>query len=338
MSTMKRVAVTLVLALGAAANVLAQTRPADLARVTLEDLMKVEITSASRKGQLVEVVPAAVFVITQEDIRRSGIRSLPELFRLVPGMQVAQVNANKGAVSVRGFNDVFSDKLLVLIDGRSIYKRTFSGVFWHAEDLMLEDIERIEVIRGAGGAIWGANAVNGVINIITKPAAETQGALVRVGTGTQDRSEGTARYGGTLGAVSYRVFGLWSEHGDGLIGRDGTPAGDDWSTFKTGMRLDWVKQGHTVMAQGSFLDGRQLGLWVVHSPIPGFPAVVSPDESTARTGDVLTSRSSPNGRWTPCRDRLRSCCALSGTRRSRSHSSRPPRGRASPDTGWWSRR
>src|SRR5205085_274962 len=141
----------------------------------LEDLMKLEITSAARKEQRIETVPAAVYVITQDDIRRSGAQSLPELFRLVPGMQVGQVNSNKWAVSVRGFNDVFANKVLVLIDGRSIYKRTFSGVFWHAEDLMLEDIDRIEVVRGAGGAVWGANAVNGVVNIITKSAAETQG-------------------------------------------------------------------------------------------------------------------------------------------------------------------
>ena len=156
----------------------AQARPQDLARVSIEDLMKIEITSAAKKEQRAEDVPAAVFVITQDDIRRSGLRSLPELFRLVPGMQVAQVNSNKWAISARGFNDLFSNKLLVLIDGRSLYTHAFGGVFWDGEDLMLQDIDRIEVIRGAGGTVWGANAMNGVINIVTKSAADTRGTSV----------------------------------------------------------------------------------------------------------------------------------------------------------------
>ena len=127
------------------------------------------------------------------------MRTLPELFRLVPGVQVAQINSSNWAVSIRGFNDQFSNKLLVLIDGRSIYQRAFSGVFWDAEDMVLDDIDRIEVIRGPGGAVWGANAVNGVINIVTKSAKDTQGTLVRVGAGTFDRAQATARYGGSVG-------------------------------------------------------------------------------------------------------------------------------------------
>jgi iron complex outermembrane receptor protein len=219
------------LTLSLATDGFAQNRPIDLVSASLEDLMRIEITSAGRREQSAEDVPAAIFVLTSDDIRRSGIQSLPELFRLVPGMQVGRINGNKWAVSARGFNDLFADKLLVLIDGRTIYKRTFSGVFWHAEDLMLEDIERIEVIRGAGGTIWGANAVNGVINIITKPAADTQGTLVRVGAGTATAADGAVRYGGHLGGLDYRVFGLWQDSRAGRF-EDGTRAHDDWNTAR----------------------------------------------------------------------------------------------------------
>ena len=165
--------------------------------MSIEDLMNIEITSASRKEQRAEDVAAAVFVITHDDIRRSGMTTMPELLRLVPGVQVAQINSNKWAVSVRGFNALFSNKLLVLVDGRSVYNRIFSGVLWDTEDLMLEDIDRIEVIRGPGAAMWGANAVNGVINIVTKAAADTQGGLVRVEGGRAGEQAGV-RYGGTL--------------------------------------------------------------------------------------------------------------------------------------------
>ena len=151
--------------------------PVDLSAATLEDLMNIEITSASRKEQRAEDVAAAVYVITRDDIRRSGMTSVPDLLRLVPGVQVAQINSNKWAISVRGFNGLYSNKLLVLVDGRSVYNPLFSGVLWDTQDLMLEDVDRIEVIRGPGAAVWGANAVNGVINIITQPANETGGLL-----------------------------------------------------------------------------------------------------------------------------------------------------------------
>src|SRR5204863_10198942 len=128
--------------------------------------------------------PSAGSVITQDGIRRSGMRALPELFRLVPGVQVAQINSSTWAVSIRGLNDQFSNKLLVLIDGRSVYKRNSSGVFWDLEDVVLDDIDRIEVVRGPGGAVWGANAVNGVINIVTKSAKDTAAALMRRGRRT----------------------------------------------------------------------------------------------------------------------------------------------------------
>src|SRR6185295_16777427 len=145
----------------------AQGQVPDLRTASIEELLNIEITSASRKEQRAADVAAAVFVITHDDIRRSGMTTVPDLLRLAPGVDVAQINANKWAVSVRGFNQLYANKLLVLVDGRSVYNRIFSGVFWDAQNLMLDDVDRIEVIRGPGAAMWGANAVNGVINIVT---------------------------------------------------------------------------------------------------------------------------------------------------------------------------
>ncbi len=153
--------------------------PADLAEMSLEELMSITVTSVAKKPQSIGRSPAAVYVITQEDIARSGLTSIPELLRMVPGLQVAQIDANKWAISSRGFNGRFANNLLVLIDGRSVYTPLFAGVFWDAQDTLLEDVDRIEVIRGPGATIWGANAVNGVINVITKRADETQGGQAR---------------------------------------------------------------------------------------------------------------------------------------------------------------
>jgi len=143
----------------------------DLTDLSLEELMSITVTSAAKKEELLSKTAAAVFVITQEDIRRSGATHLPEVLRMVPGVEVARQDSNKWAVSIRGFNDLFARKLLVMIDGRSVYTGLFSGTFWDTQDTPLEDVERIEVIRGPGATLWGANAVNGVINIITKKAA-----------------------------------------------------------------------------------------------------------------------------------------------------------------------
>ena len=154
-------------------------------------------------------------MITRDDIRRSGMTTIPDLLRLAPGVQVAQINANKWAVSVRGFNGLFANKLLVLVDGRSLYNRLFSGVLWDAEGLMLDDIERIEVIRGPGAAMWGANAVNGVINIITRTAADTQGGSSASRAGAPAK-QGAVRYGGTAGATPYRVYAQWTGRDESL--------------------------------------------------------------------------------------------------------------------------
>ena len=160
-----------------------QQKSADLAQESLEDLMNVEVTSVSKTEETLSRTAAAVFVISPEDISRSGAKNIPDLLRMVPGMDVAQINANTWAINVRGFNARFSNGLLVLLDGRPVYTQTFGGVFWDVLDLPVEDIERIEVIRGPGGSVWGANAVNGVVNIITKKSSETHGGLVVAGGG-----------------------------------------------------------------------------------------------------------------------------------------------------------
>jgi len=181
--------------------------PDVLMHLNLEELMNVEVFSVARKEQKLFSSAAAISVITQEEIRRSGLTSLPELLRLVPGLQIGRVDANKWALTARGFNGRFANKLQVLIDGRSLYTPLFAGVFWREQDLLLADIERIEVIRGPGATLWGANAVNGIINIITKEAAETQGMQASVGFGSEERGFGSARYGGSWGDGGYyRVF------------------------------------------------------------------------------------------------------------------------------------
>jgi iron complex outermembrane recepter protein len=284
------VLVIALLAGGRAVPVLAQTTT-DLALVSLEDLMNIEVTSASRKEQRADAVPAAVYVISQDDIRRSGMTTVPELLRLVPGLDVAQINGNKWAVSSRGFNGLFSNKLLVLVDGRSIYDPLNSGQFLETEDLVLEDIDRIEVIRGPAGAVWGADAVNGVVNIITKQAGDTQGASVRMSAGTLERTEGSVRYGGSIGTVLYRVFTQWSDHSNTLL-PDRTPASDSWSAFASGFRADWKANHDAVMFESNFSASRLDPLWVkvdLTAP-PGAPPQTF-GGSDSQVANVL-------GRWT----------------------------------------
>src|SRR6202140_1143946 len=186
----------------------AQSNVVDVTTMSVEDLMNMQVTSVSKRTQKVADAAAAVFVITQEDIRRSGARSIPEALRLAPGLEVARIDSNKWAIASRGFNGRFDNKLLVLIDGRSVYTPLFSGVYWNVQDVMLEDIDRIEVIRGPGATLWGANAVNGVINIITKKAKATQGGVVTAGGGNEERGSVAARYGDKIGGdTTDRIYG-----------------------------------------------------------------------------------------------------------------------------------
>ena len=211
----------------------------DLTQLSLEQLSKLEVTSVSKKKQHLEDVAAAVYVITQQDIRSSGARNIPDLLRMVPGVSVAQLDANIWAISIRGFGDRFGDKVLVLIDGRSVYTPTSSGVYWDQQDVPLEDIQRIEVIRGPGGTVWGANAVNGVINIITKPAKDTQGGLVTAAAGSGEVAQGLIQYGGKVqNKGAYRIFSSYSNMGS-LTSADGTTAADGWHISHGGFRSDW---------------------------------------------------------------------------------------------------
>ncbi len=247
----------------------AQSAPVDLANATLEELMDMHVTSAARKSQRAEDVPAAMYVITARDIRQSGLMTLPEILRLAPGVQVAQVSASKWAVSIRGFNSPFSNKLLVLIDGRSVYSRTFSGVFWDLNNVMVSDIDRIEVIRGPGGVAWGANAVNGVISIITRPATEQQGLDVRLSAGTFARAGLGVRYGGTVGSTAYRVFSQFSKHADSWPG-ERTRFKDKWRSSMSGARVDWARGPDAILAQGHFAENRtRAGWFALPSLVPG---------------------------------------------------------------------
>ncbi len=242
----------------AAAAYAAETDVMDL---SLEDLLKADVMTASRKTQRLSDVAGAVFVITREDIERSGVTSIPEALRMVPGVQVARLANNRWAVSVRGFNGRFANKLLVLMDGRSIYSPLFSGVFWEAEDTLLEDIDRIEVIRGPGAALWGANAVNGVINIITRKARDTQGTLVAASAGTDRDGALAARYGGQVGDGHFRVWAKGLRKGES-VGLTGAPGNDYWRAMRAGFRGDWnTGSGGRVTVSGGVHDGTTGDRW-----------------------------------------------------------------------------
>jgi iron complex outermembrane receptor protein len=235
---MRAVACELVLFSLALLPVQAQSAPTDLTTLQIEDLMNVNVTSASKKEQKISNVAGAIFVISEEDIRRSGATNIPDLLRMAPGLDVAQINPSTWAISARGFNGQYSDKLLVLIDGRTVYTPTFSGVLWNAQDAPLDSIERIEVIRGPGATVWGANAVNGVINIITRSARDTQGGMVTADGGTLEHIGGMVRYGGPIGnRGAYRVFTDGFEMGHFLT-PEHQSGKDDWYRFHGGFKAE----------------------------------------------------------------------------------------------------
>lgn len=234
----------------------AKTLPEDLTELSLEALMGITVTSVSKKEETLMEAASAIYVITQEDLRRSGATSIPEALRMVPGMQVARIDSNTWAITSRGFNSRFASKLLVLIDGRSVYQIITSGVYWDSQDMALEEIDRIEVIRGPGGTLWGANAVNGVINIITKHSKKTQGGLVSVGGGNEERFFETVRYGGKLAeGVHLRVYQKYFER-DSFARRGMDPATDDWEAFQGGFRMDWdISENNSLTLQGDYYKG-----------------------------------------------------------------------------------
>jgi len=228
-----------------------------LKKLSIEQLMNLQVTSVSKRPERLSQTASAIQVITRDDMRRSGASSLPEVLRLATNLQVAQVDARQWAISARGFNSTTANKLLVLIDGRTAYTPLFSGVFWDVQEVPLTDVDRIEVISGPGATLWGANAVNGVINVITQGAKQTQGLLLSGGGGTEQRAFGTVRYGGALGSsVRYRIYGRG-------FGREATalPSGqdaaDDWHLGQGGFRMDWdASNVNRVTLQGDLYDGR----------------------------------------------------------------------------------
>ena len=230
-------------------------RAADLADLSLEELGNVVVTSVSLRQERLASASASIYVITRDDIRRAGVTSLPEALRLAPNLQVARADTNQYAISARGSNAVLANKLLVLIDGRAVYTPLFSGVFWEAQDTLLEDIERIEVISGPGATLWGANAVNGVINVITRSAQATQGAVVGAGGGNQERGA-FARYGAQLGGqTSFRVYAKVSDRDNSEL-TDGRPIRDESDLAQVGFRLDSGNASRSYTVQGDTYRGR----------------------------------------------------------------------------------
>jgi iron complex outermembrane receptor protein len=260
----------------------------DLKQLTLEELMNIEIISVTKEEQKWVDTPAAIFVITQEDIHRSGVTSVPEALRLAPGVTVSRIDGNSWAIGIRGFGSGFSRSLLVLIDGRSVYTPLFAGVYWDVQDTLLEDIDRIEVIRGPGGTIWGANAVNGVINIVTKSATETQGLLATAGSGSEEKGFGSLRYGGTIGKdFSYRIYGK-GFHRDAQFTPHLSDV-DDWQMGQGGFRTDWDPGGRDrLTVQGDIYKGYSGMRDVVSSFTAPFSRVV--EKNTDLSGMNLIGR------------------------------------------------
>ena len=247
--------------------------PTDLTQISLEDLMQMQVTSVSKKEKAAWKSGAAVYVITQDDIRHSGAANIPDVLRMVPGVDVARIDANTWAISIRGFNYRYATKLLVLVDGRTVYTPGFSGVYWDQQNIPLETIERIEVIRGPGGTVWGANAVNGVINIITKNAKDTQGGLISAGSGSEETARGLAQYGGKAGGKGfYRVYGNYFRVESGNLA-NGAEAGDGWHGLQSGFRSDWnLSPRDSMTIQGDY-NGTSEGQTIttlVNSHLPGF--------------------------------------------------------------------
>jgi len=263
----------------------------DLASMDIESLMNIKIVSAAKKEQRISESAAAVFVITQDDIRRSGVTTIPDALRMVPGLQVAQQDANTWAVSSRGFNSRFANKLLVMIDGRTVYTPLFSGVYWDVQGLLLEDIDRIEVIRGPGAALWGANAVNGVINIITRRAQETTGTLVTGGYGTEERGFAGFRHGDKIGRDgAYRIYFQYFNR-DELKSTLGGDAADDWSQVRGGFRIDLGDgEPDAFTLQGDIYEGTSGSTVTEPTLLPPFSASRNADTDVAG-GNLL-------GRWT----------------------------------------
>jgi iron complex outermembrane receptor protein len=279
--------------------------PAGLLDLNLDQLSKQDVVvpsldtvvnSVTREVSTVGKSAAAVFVITPEMIRRSGATSIPDLLRMAPGLEVAKIDSNTWAITARGFNGQFANKLLVMIDRRVVYNALFGGVYWDVQDVVLQDVERIEVIRGPGTVAWGSNAVNGVINIITKRPGDTQGALVSSAGGNQDLNNNTVRYGGHTGDWNWRVYGREFNRAGGFD--PAGPAYDSWRQDRGGFRTDWMPtKEDTFNCQGDIYNGVSGGQSLVAVPTLPFqvsatdPAFVSGGNTLLRWTHVLDDQS-----------------------------------------------
>lgn len=287
-----KVATLFVLLTTFGSNTYPQTSPSlqnNLKQLSLEQPGDVEVTSEFKAPEQVWKTTAAIYVITQEDIRRSGATSIPEALRLAPGVEVARIDANKWSIGIRGFGSRLNRSVLVLIDGRSVYTTLLAGTYWEVQNT-LEDIDRIEVIRGPGGTVWGPNAVNGVINIITKNSKDTQGALGSTGGGNVEQGFVNARYGGSnKSGFSYRIYGMGFNRGSEQH-FDGNNY-DRWASVQGGFRTDWVKnERDSFTFQGDLYDERAGETVSSVSYTPPYSQIV--------TGDELLSGGNLLGRWT----------------------------------------
>jgi iron complex outermembrane recepter protein len=264
--------------------------PEKVAEMSLEDLMSVQVTSVAGVGTEWFTTPAAISVITGEDVRRSGFLSLADAMRMAPGVFVGHTTSSGYSVGTRGFNGSLANKTLVLIDGRAVYDPLFGGTFWDVQDVFLEDLDQIEVIRGPGATLWGANAVNGVINVLTKSSRETQGVVVNGGVGTYERAFGGARYGFRVGDETWmRVYGKWFQR-DHLVDANGSSLHDDWDMGRGGFRFDH-EGDYNLTVQGDAYYSDRVGEFSVRAPVPGQNIQFVTDiRDVRRTGTNLLAR------------------------------------------------
>lgn len=274
----------------------------ELADLDLADLMQIQVTSVAGVARSVLDTPSAITVLRADDLRRTGARSLAEALRLVPGYNVGRINSSMWSVGARGFGGRFNDSLLVMIDGRAVYDPLFSGVFWDVQDVMIEDLDRIEVIRGPGATLWGSNAVNGVVNVTTKSAKETQGVWLSGGAGNVDPTGfGEVRYGGTLGENGW--FRIWSKYDGRGSFEDaaGDSMHDDWSMLQGGIRADWEgEDGIVVSAQARLYDGHDIGEETrvpVVAPIPTFRGDVDAGRASGGHAMFRIAKESGDSGW-----------------------------------------
>jgi iron complex outermembrane receptor protein len=255
----------------------AAQRPQDLTRLSLEELAGLKVEVAARRPQRQWDVPAAAATIAAEDVVRTGLTSLPEALRLAPGVHVARATSNSWAFGIRGFSSTLSRSVLALVDGRSVYTPLFAGVYWEQQQVLLADVDRIEVVRGPGGTLWGANAVNGVVSVVTRSAHDTHGLYAEAGGGTTERLFGALRYGGALSeSADFRVYGRYFERGPEH--HDDGHEFDDWSAGQGGFRLDWKRGTRDELTfQGDLYDGRAGQRRTVAQYEPPYSQVVEGD-------------------------------------------------------------